>query len=192
MIQPIVCYGNSILKEQCVPIIAHDFAVKELIIQMWETLENAQGCGLAASQINRSVKLFIVNTADTYQNMDIYERGKYFDGDRGIRETFINAEITEYGDDIISTDEEGCLSIPGISGTVNRPRKITIRYFDMQFNEQIRTYSGYTARVIQHEYDHTCGILYIDRQDSSRKCVPKNELSKIRKGMVHAKYPMIQ
>ena len=159
---------------------------------MWETLGFSNGCGLATPQINYPVKLFIIDSKNTYQNMDNLNRQKYFDGDEGIKETFINAEIVEYENDFIVSDDEGCLSIPNLWAPVNRPWKITIQYYDAQFQKQTQTYSGYTARVIQHEYDHTIGILYIDRIEPLRKKILQKKLIRIAKEVNQVKYPMIK
>jgi len=192
MVLPIVCYGNNVLKKLCYPISPNDSEIEKLITDMWETLEVADGCGLAAPQVNIPAKLFIVNSRDTYLNMNKNQRREYFDGDEGIKETFINAEITEYVNDLITIDDEGCLSIPNIYEAVKRPWKITIKYHDAQFQEHIHTFSGYTARVIQHEYDHTMGILYTELLNPLRKQLLRNKLSRIQREISRVKYPMIK
>lgn len=192
MVLPIVCYGNNVLKKLCHPISPNDSEIEKLIIDMWETLEVADGCGLAAPQVNIPVKLFIVNSRDTYLNMNKNQRREYFDGDEGIKETFINAEIIEYVNDLLTIDDEGCLSIPNIYEAVKRPWKITIKYHDAQFQENIQTFSGYTARVIQHEYDHTMGVLYTELLNPLRKQLLRNKLSRIQREISRVKYPMIK
>lgn len=192
MVLPIVCYGNNILRQECSPASLNDPQIKKLIEDMWDTLERSSGCGLAASQVNHPLKLFVVNSRDTYLEMNNLNRKRFFDGDTGIKETLINAEVIEYGNDLVIPDYEGCLSIPNISEVVNRPWRITIKYYDAQFKEQIRLFSGYTARVIQHEYDHTMGVLYTDRLDPLRKELLKNKLNRIQKGKNRVKYPMIK
>ncbi|WP_352423712.1 peptide deformylase [Proteiniphilum sp.] len=187
MILPIVCYGNNILRRHCDTVSPDDPTIMNLIKDMWETLNAADGCGLAAPQVNRSLKLFVVNSRDTYLNMGNQARQLYFEGDTGIEETFINAEIIEYGDEEVA-DDEGCLSMPDLSETVNRSWRITVKYHDRQFREQIRTFSGYTPRVIQHEYDHTLGILYIDRLSALRKQLLRNRLKKMQKGIKRVKF----
>lgn len=192
MVLPIVCYGNNVLKKLCHPISPNDSEIEKLITDMWETLEVADGCGLAAPQVNIPVKLFIVNSRDTYLNMNKNQRREYFDGDEGVKETFINAEIIEYVNDLITIDDEGCLSIPNIYEAVKRPWKITIKYHDAQFQEHIQTFSGYTARVIQHEYDHTMGVLYTELLNPLRKQLLRNKLSRIQREISRVKYPMIK
>lgn len=133
MVLPIVCYGNNILRRQCNSVSFDDSTIETLIEDMWKTLDSADGCGLAAPQVNSPLKLFIVNSRDTYLNMSKKQQKEYFDGDEGIKETFINAEIIEYVDDLIAVDEEGCLSIPNIYEAVKRPWRITIKYYNRQF-----------------------------------------------------------
>ena len=192
MVLPIVCYGNNVLKKLCHPISPNDSEIEKLITDMWETLEVADGCGLAAPQVSIPIKLFIVNSRDTYLNMNKNQRRVYFDGDEGVKETFINAEIIEYVNDLITIDDEGCLSIPNIYEAVKRPWKITIKYHDAQFQENIQTFSGYTARVIQHEYDHTMGVLYTELLNPLRKQLLRNKLSRIQREISRVKYPMIK
>lgn len=192
MILPIVCYGNNVLKKLCDPISPDDPKIGKLISDMWETLKLADGCGLAAPQVNISAKLFIVNSRDTYLNMSKNQQIEYFDGDKGIKETFINAEIIEYVNDLTTIDYEGCLSIPNISEAVKRPWKIIIKYHDAQFQEHVQVFSGYTARVIQHEYDHTMGKLYTELLNPLRKQLLKNKLIRIQRGINRVNYPMIK
>ncbi|WP_294081300.1 peptide deformylase [Proteiniphilum sp. UBA5384] len=168
MILPIVCYRHNILRKHCDAVFPDDPMIMNLIKDMRETLNAADGCGLAAPQVNRLLQLFVVNSCDTYLNMGTQARQSYFEGDTGIEETFINAEITEYGGEEVA-DGEGCLSIPDLWEAVNRSWRITIKYHDRQFREQVPVFSGYTARVLQYEYDHILGILYIDRLSASRR-----------------------
>lgn len=147
---------------------------------MWETLNNADGCGLAAPQINQPIKLFIVDSEASYYSMNQSNRNKYFENNCGIKETFINAQITEYSGDVWSV-EEGCLSIPSLYESVKRYWQITIEYYNSQFQKQIQTFQGQTARIIQHEYDHTLGKLYIDHLDPFRKQMIRNKLRKLEK-----------
>lgn len=192
MVLPIVCYGNNILRQQCNSVSFDDSTIETLIEDMWKTLDSADGSGLAAPQVNSSLKLFIVNSRDTYLNMSKKQQKEYFDGDEGIKETFINAEIIEYSDDLIAADEEGCLSIPNIYEVVKRPWKITIKYYNRKFQEIIQTFSGHTARIIQHEYDHTQGILYTDYLNPLRKQLLRNKLNRVQKEISRIRYPMIK
>lgn len=146
-------------------------------------------CGLAAPQINLPIKLFVVNSRDSYACMSIRERERFFSKDDcGIEETFINAEITGYSDEVWTTGE-GCLSIPDLYEEVTRPWSITIKYQDKEFNEQVKVYHGYTARIIQHEFEHTEGKLYIDHLSPFRKQLLRNKLARILKRKINASYP---
>lgn len=179
MVLPIITYGNSALREECKNIASTYPGLQQLIDSMWETLRAADGCGLAAPQVNSSINLFIVNSRDTYLYLDDESRKAYFESDMGIKETFINARIAYYSEDEYWTDQEGCLSIPGISEAVDRAWKITIEYCNRDFQPCVKTYSGYTARVIQHEYDHILGKLYIDYVSGMRKQLLKGKLKRI-------------
>lgn len=190
MIKPIVVYGNSVLRTECIAVDKNYPNLDNVISDMWDTLNNADGCGLAAPQINLPIKLFIVNSRDMYLCMSVQERNHYFHGDMGIKETFINAEIIDFDDNKYWTDEEGCLSIPMIHEAVSRSWSITIRYWNRDFQEQTKTFYGETARVIQHEFDHTKGKLYIDYLSPLRKQLIKNKLNTIIKGKMKANYPM--
>ncbi|MBT1705813.1 peptide deformylase [Chryseosolibacter indicus] len=190
MIRSIVAYGNPILRKQCVHVIEDLFHLQQLIDDMWETMYNADGCGLAAPQVGHSLRLFIVDSKTTYNNLDPEDRTSFFEeGDTGIIETFINAEIIERSERLWE-DDEGCLSIPGISQTVTRPWSITVRYLDRDLQKHQKTFTGLTARMIQHEYDHTQGILYVDYLKPLTRKLLEGKLKKIVKGLVKVKYPI--
>lgn len=189
MILSIVAYGNDILRQPCAAITRQYPALDVLIDDMWQTLYVANGCGLAAPQVSHSVQLFIVDSVQTYENMDARNRKKYFDTHEGIQETFINARITERSA-ATWTEEEGCLSIPALAAEVQRPWAITVEYLDRNFEPQTRTFSGSTARMIQHEYDHTEGILYLDYLKPLKRTLLKGKLQKVKDGKVKTRYPM--
>ena len=190
MILPIISYGQSILRQKCKGITQHYPDLDKLIDDMWETLYPADGSGLAAPQVNHPINLFIVDSKQMFDRMEPEERIDFFVGDEGIKETFINAKITNYSDDSW-IDYEGCLSIPTISEEVKRPWTITIEYLDKDFQKQVKTYSGTTARVIQHEYDHTEGKLYLDHINPLKKKLLVGKLTNISKGHIKTKYKMI-
>ena len=156
---------------------------------MWETLYPAEGSGLAAPQVGHAIRLFIVDSKEIFDRMKEEDRKEYFDGDEGVKETFINAKILEYSEKMWKEDE-GCLSVPGISELVERPWTIIIEYSDKDFQRHTATFSGTTARVIQHEYDHTEGKLYIDYLHPLKKRILKNKLNSIIQGQVKTRYPM--
>lgn len=189
MIFPIISYGHSILRQQCNEINSDYPHLQKVISNMWETLYSANGVGLAAPQINLPIKLFVVDTKQVYKNYNEDERLEFFEGDEGLVETFINARIIQSSDDKWTT-EEGCLSLPGLSNDVERPWSITIEYHTPTFELLRKTFSGYTARVIQHEYDHTQGLIFIDHLKPLIRTLLKSKLFRISKGKVHVKYKM--
>jgi peptide deformylase len=186
----ILSLGHKILKERCENINQDYPNLGQLIDDMWETMQNANGCGLAASQVGKPIRLFIVDSKSTYENLDESEKQEYFDiNDNGIKETFINAQIIERSEQFWE-DNEGCLSIPDLSQSIKRSWTITIEYVTPDFKRQTSTFHGTTARMIQHEYDHTDGILYIDHLSPLTKKLIDSKLKRIIKGRINPKYPM--
>lgn len=180
MILPIYAYGNPVLKKRGSDIDKDYPGLDDLIRDMWETMYNAHGVGLAAPQIGRSIRLFVVDTKQLEkEDKDI----------EGIKQVFINAEILEEEGDHWDY-EEGCLSIPEIRGDVSRQEEIHIRYLDENFEEHEKTFSGINARVIQHEYDHIDGILFTELLKPLRKRRIKRKLEDIRKGKISPDYRM--
>jgi len=178
MILPIYAYGHPVLKKVAEPIGPDYPGLKELIANMWETMENASGVGLAAPQIGLPIRLFVVDV-----NPAIDEE----DDEKGVRMVFINAEILhEEGEEWVY--EEGCLSIPNIRGDVSRPPTVTIKYQDEDFKEHTKTFDGMNARVIQHEYDHIEGVLFTERLKPVKKAMVRRKLDAIKKGIAKAEY----
>ena len=186
----ILAYGNKKLTVDCEPIEKNTAELSTLIDSMWETMEGAYGCGLAAPQIGEVKQLFVVDSIVMYENAEDDERKTNFvDGDVGMRETFINARIIGKSEE--TWDElEGCLSIPDIFKRVTRPWSITIEYLDRDFKPHTKTFYGTTARIIQHEYDHTRGVLFTDRLSSLTKKLISTKLNKIMTGKVFTDYKM--
>lgn len=178
MVLPIYAYGQRVLKKKATPIDADYPKLTELLENMWETMYAANGVGLAAPQIGKSIRIFLV---DSVQMMDEGEE------DKGIKQAFINAEVIEE-EGKLWPYEEGCLSIPDITGDVERPTTVTIRYQDEQFETHERTFTGLNARVIQHEYDHIEGKLFTEKLKPLKKKMIKRKLEKIRKGDIKASY----
>ena len=178
MILPIYAFGQPVLKKVGEPIDKDYEGLEELIENMWETMYNAKGVGLAAPQIGRAIRLFLVDT------IQIMEEGKEAEG---IKKAFINAEKIEEGGDEWDY-EEGCLSIPDIRGDVSRPAQIKLRYLDENFEEHEETFDGMKARIIQHEYDHIEGILFTDHLSAFKKRLLKGKLANISKGKCDADY----
>ena len=180
MIYPITAYGDPVLKEEARDIPQDYPDLKELVDDMFTTMYHAHGVGLAAPQISKSIRLFVI---DSEPMMDEGDAGK------GVKKAFINPEILEEEGEEWGF-EEGCLSIPGVREVVYRPERIVIRYFDEEWNEHEDTYDGMSARVIQHEYDHIEGILFTDHLNGLKKRLIKGKLAKISKGEVDADYKM--
>lgn len=180
MILPIYGYGYPVLKKKTEPIGPEYPELSQLIENMWETMYEASGVGLAAPQIGLPIRLFVV---DTIQTM---EEGQE---DRGIKKVFINAQkVAEAGDPWAY--EEGCLSIPDIRGDVERLPQLRMRYQDENFEEREEVFIGINARVIQHEYDHIDGILFTEHLKPIKKRLIKRKLENIRKGKAKADYRM--
>ena len=178
MILPVVVYGHPVLRKVA-SIIGYDYEnLSGLIISMFETMYRADGVGLAAPQIGKSIRLFIID-ADPLKD-DFPELA-------GFKKVFINAEIIEREGKEVSMSE-GCLSLPSINEDVKRPSKIKMRYLDEKFIPHEVEYKGFAARVIQHEYDHIDGKLFIDYLNPLKKRLLKGKLNNISKGKVNLGY----
>jgi peptide deformylase len=180
MILPIYAYGQPVLKKVAEDIGPDYPGLEQLIADMKETMYHASGVGLAAPQIGKSIRLFIVDS------VQIMEDGKESDG---IKQVFINAHKIEEGGDDWSY-EEGCLSIPDIRGEVTRPAQIRLRYMDENFKEYEKLFTGINARVIQHEYDHLDGILFVELLKPIKKRLIQRRLEQIKKGEIPKDYKM--
>lgn len=188
MILPITAYGNPVLRKRCSDIEPEYPHLEELVGNMWETLYASHGVGLAAPQVNVPVRLFLVDTLHVLEQMDEEDRAEY-EGDEGIKKVFINAKILALDGEPWAY-EEGCLSIPKIREDVDRPESVTIRYRDESFQPHEETFMGLTARVIQHEYDHIEGKLFIDYLKPLKKRLLQKRLKDISKGKVQVDYKM--
>jgi peptide deformylase len=180
MILPIYAYGTKVLKKKSVDIKPSHEGLNELISNMWETMYNANGVGLAAPQIGEAIRLFIIDTTHLYDEEPEKE---------GLKRVFINAQQLDSDGDLW-TYEEGCLSIPEVRGDVDRPKTITLRYKTEDFTEITETFTEIEARVIQHEYDHLEGLLFTEFLKPVKKRRIKRKLEQIKKGIVEAEYPM--
>lgn len=183
-------YGNTVLKTEAEKV-GKDFPkLGRLIADMWETMENAQGCGLAAPQIGKPLQLFVADSKILFDNMGETERKDVFtEDDTGIREVFINTKIISLSEDKWE-ETEGCLSLPFLSGKVVRSWSVEVQYENKHFETIQKKFSGMTARVILHEYDHTQGILYIDRVKPLSKKLMESKLRQVLKGNVTTPYKM--
>jgi peptide deformylase len=200
MILPVVAYGDPVLRKMAKDISSDYEGLIELLDDMFETMYAAPGVGLAAPQIGRDIRLFVVDSAYALEKKEATledeapvdkdnEEGDEFAGEVGIKKAFINAKmLKEYGKQW--GYEEGCLSIPGIREEVIRLDSIVIEYYDEHFKKHTEEYTGFTARVIQHEYDHIQGILFTDKLNPIKKRFLKAKLDNIAKGLVDVKYKM--
>jgi peptide deformylase len=188
MILPIVAYGAPILRKKAVDITPDYPQLDKLIADMWETMYASSGVGLAAPQINRDIRLFLVDSTTIFENLDEKEKGKYPD-EPGVKKVFINAQILGFEEEQWSYNE-GCLSIPKIREDVTRPTTVTIQYYDEQFQQHTETFNGVTGRVIQHEYDHIEGKLFIDYMKPLRRKLLLRKLNDISKGKIKTDYRM--
>ena len=187
MILPIVAYGDPVLKKIGKDISKDYPKLDELLANMYETMYNAFGVGLAAPQIGLSIRLFLVDTAPFAEDPDFTPEEQ--DMLKNFKRTFINAEIIEEEGDEWAFNE-GCLSIPDVREDVFRKPNITITYVDENFEQQTETFDGLIARVIQHEYDHIEGILFTDKLSSLKKRLIKGKLANISKGKIDVDYRM--
>ena len=179
MILPIVAYGSNVLRSQCKEIDSSYSNLDQLIENMFETMYAASGVGLAAPQINKSIRLFIVDTSP-FKDDDSPDH-------EVCKKIFINPKITSVTGESWSFSE-GCLSIPEVREDVKRLSEITIEYFDKDFNKHTEIYDGLNARVILHEYDHIEGILFVDKISPLRKRMIKGKLKDISNGTLNANY----
>jgi peptide deformylase len=178
MIFPISVYGDPILRKVAVPIRPDYPGLDEFLVNFWETMHHADGVGLAAPQVGRSIRIFVVDgSAGAEDDPSLQD----------FKKVFINPVILERsGEPVVF--EEGCLSLPEIRENITRPETVTIRYQDENFVEHEETYSGFVARIIQHEYDHLEGKLFIDYLSPLKRKLLRNRLLNITFGKVTPKY----
>jgi len=189
MILPVVAYGSPILRKVCDDITPEYSGFDKLLADMWETLYNSNGVGLAAPQINKPIRLFIVDTIQIVEDFNDEDKRKY-PGEEPIKQVFINAKkIEETGN--LWPYNEGCLSIPKVREDIQRNSHVRLSYMDENFVRREGVFHGITARVIQHEYDHIEGKLFIDYISPLKKRLLKKKLDDISKGKVHTDYRMI-
>jgi len=176
MIYPIVVYGNSVLKKRAIDIVEGEIDVVQLAADMYETMDGAEGIGLAAPQIGKSIRMFVIDAT----KMEDPEVGEF-------KQIFINPVMVKQDGDEWAF-EEGCLSIPEIREEVYRQEQLTIKYFDENWQSKEETFDSLKARIIQHEYDHIEGILFTDHLTPFKKRLLKSKLVSISKGKVQPKY----
>lgn len=189
MILPIVAYGHPVLRVMC-PDIDKDYpGLQQLIADMWETMYRSNGVGIAAPQINKAIRLFVVDTIQIVEGFDEEDKRDY-PNEKGIKSVFINAHIIEESGTPWKYNE-GCLSIPKVREDIERAQTVKLRYMDEHFVEQEGTFDGITARVILHEYDHIDGKLFIDHIPALKRRLIKKRLDDISAGKVKMDYRML-
>ncbi len=180
MILPIYIYGQPVLRKVAEDVTPEYPELKTLIANMFETLDASNGVGLAAPQIGLAIRVVVI---------DLDVLSEEFPEYKGFRKAFINAHILEYDDESEkASSEEGCLSIPGISEKVTRPTRIHVKYLDEEMHEHDEWVEGYLARVMQHEFDHLEGTMFIDRLSPLRKNMIAGKLKNILKGKFRCSY----
>ena len=182
MILPIYAYGSAVLRKESIEIEKNYPEFNKLIDDMFETMYAAEGIGLAAPQIGKNIRLIVIDSKSMSEDFPGEGLGEF-------KEVFINPIIEEeFGDDF--TFREACLSLPRISEEITRPSNIIVTYYDKDWNLIEKEFSGVKARIIQHEYDHLEGQMWIDKASPLRRKLLQSKLDKISKGKVYHNYPM--
>ncbi len=189
MILPIVAYGDAVLKKEAVEIEKGHEGLQDLIDDMFETMYEASGVGLAAPQIGQSIRMFIVDGSPFAEDDDEESPDPRAAGLLEFKKVFINPIIEEESGEEWAFSE-GCLSIPDIREEVYRKERILVSYYDEKWNLKEETFEGFAARIIQHEYDHIEGILFTDRISPLKKRLLTKRLSNISKGEIKVTYRM--
>jgi len=187
MILPIVAYGDPVLRKVSKEIDQEYRDLKQLIEHMWETMYGSHGVGLAAPQIGKAIRLFVIDAAPFAEDEDLSQEEQ--NQLKAAKMVFINAKIIEESGEEWSFNE-GCLSIPDVREEVMRKSTITVEYQDENFVKKTEVFDGVLARVIQHEYDHIEGILFTDKLSPLKKRMLKGKLSNISKGKIQVDYKM--
>lgn len=181
MVYPIVIYGHPILRKEAEDIEKDYSELEQLVNDLFETMYRSEGMGLAAPQIGKSIRIFVIDGTPLAEEEPELE---------GFKKAFINAHMTEKSGDL-KLMGEGCLSIPNLREEVNRESHIRIEYYDEKWQFHDDVFEGYSARIIQHEYDHLDGILFTDKVSPLRKRLLKGKLNAISKGRFEADYKTI-
>jgi len=181
MVYPVAVYGHPVLRKVAKDITPDHEGLSDIIENMWETMYRSDGIGLAAPQVNKSIRLFVIDATPLEED---------FPELKDFKKVFINARIVERTGEQVMHDV-GCLSLPTIREEVKRPDQITIEYLNEDFEPVTETYTGFAARVVQHEYDHIEGILFIDHLSALKKRLLKSKLTKISMGDVDVDYRIL-
>ena len=189
MILPIVAYGSPILRKIAIDVTPDYEGLQKLLADMWETMYNSNGVGLAAPQINKSVRIFTIDSEQIFANDEDGDTDEYPDKP-GFKGTFINPHVVTLDGEPWKYNE-GCLSIPKIREDILREESVTLSYVDENFLPHTKTFNGITARVILHEYDHLEGKLFIDYIKPLKRTLIKRKLDDITKGKIKVDYRMV-
>ena len=189
MILPIVAYGAPVLRKVAGEIRKDYPQLDKLIEDMWETMYYSNGVGLAAPQVNKDIRLFVIDTVQIFENLDDEDKDRFPD-EPGVKKVFINPRIKQLEGEEWPYNE-GCLSIPKIREDIMRPETIVLEYVDENFEPHTDTFNGITARVIQHEYDHLEGKLFIDYLKPLKRKMLQGKLNDISKGKIKVDYKML-
>jgi len=179
MVLPIYIYGQPVLRKVAEDIPADYEGLKQFIADMWETLAESEGIGLAAPQVGRSVRVVVIDLDVISEDMPEY---------KGFKNVYINAHIVEADESNTDISEEGCLSLPAIHEKVERPTRIRVQWLDEQFQPHDEWIEGYLARVMQHEFDHLEGHMFVDHISALRKQLIKNKLKALTQGRYRCGY----
>lgn len=179
MILPIYTYGQPVLRKEAIEIEPDYPKLGETIQDMWDTLARSHGVGLAAPQVGLSIRLVVIDLDCISDDEPQYV---------GYKRVFINPYVTEVDDSEMEAQEEGCLSLPGLSEKVTRPTRIHVTYQDENFQEHDEWVDGFLARVMQHEFDHLNGVVYTDHLKGLRRQLMATKLKQLAKGMFSADY----
>ena len=189
MILPVVAFGHPVLRKVCDDVTPDYPELQKLISDMWDTMYHTNGVGIAAPQVNKPVRIFVIDTIQIVEGFDEQDKRDY-PNEKGIKQVFINAEkIEETGKPWAYN--EGCLSIPKVREDISRPAKVRLRYMDENFQDHEAEFDGITGRVVLHEYDHIEGKLFIDHLAPLKKRLIKKKLEDISAGKVRVDYRML-
>jgi peptide deformylase len=182
-ILPIVTYNDQVLRTKATPVKENSDNLQQLIDDMLHTMYNSKGVGLAAPQIGKEIRLFVIDADPMTEDLEDEE-------DLGPM-VFLNPEIISTSGDEIKM-EEGCLSIPEVRDDVARPETVEVSYLDRNFEKKTKTFKGFVSRVVQHENDHLNGVLFVDYLSAFRRRLHRSQLKKIQKGTFEADYPLVE
>lgn len=180
-ILPIVTYDDSVLRQKTERVMENSESLQDLISDMFETMYNSNGVGLAAPQVGELIRLFVMDADAVTDELEETNLGPM---------VFINPKIIELSGEDVKL-EEGCLSIPDVRDDVKRPLNVKLQYLDGNFNEQESEFTGWISRIIQHEHDHLEGVLFLDYLSAFRKRLHRSDLKKIDRGEMETEYPLV-